>query len=169
MRLRERLLRAYSDADWIAHLLLSTLIAAAINLFDILSQSIAEAQAAGTHDVDGFEITVCYFGPPTPFYPRLIVLAALSISTPAAFKRSASCRLISSVGLASAMSIYVFWWLASYRQFRNVEELAGIHFLNHPEIKQFAYLYEGTSFDLAVALSTAVCLVIMLDRLFDRP
>lgn len=140
---------------------------AAINFVDILSQTMAEAQAAGTRIVDGYEITICYFGPPPSFHPRFFVLLALLIATSAAFNRTAFSRFISSVGSASALGIYILWWTASYRMLRNYEDFAGIQALIHPEVKQFAYLCHGSPIDLAVVLSTGVCLVLMLDRLFD--
>ena len=164
MTRRERFLRVYSEADWFAHLLLATCLVAAINFLDILSQMVPEV---GTHTADGFTITHCTFGPPPPFYPRFIVLVALSIATATAFKKTPGNRLVASVGSAVALGAYVFWWLASYRILRNFEDFAGIHALIHPEVKQFAYLSQGTPLDLGIALSTAVCLVLVLDRLFD--
>jgi hypothetical protein len=166
MTRREVFLRVYSQADWIAHVLLATCIVAVINLLDVFSQMVERATAVRT--VDGFEVTACYFGPPTPFYPRLIVAAALLIAVLAAFGQTVSCRFISSAGLAAAMAAYVFWWFESYQIFHNFEEFAGIRVLTNPEIKKFAYLYAGTPADLAIALSIAVCLVMMLDRLFYR-
>lgn len=164
MRFRERFLRVYSEADWFAHLLLATSIVAAINFFEIFSEM---AREVGSSDASGYTITSCHFGPPAPFYPRSIVLGALFLATLSAFKRTAYSRLVASIGSAVALAAYVFWWLDSYRSFRNFEDFAGIHALIHPQVKQFAYLYQGTPVDLAIALSTAVCLVLLLDRLFD--
>ena len=166
MTRRELFLRVYSQADWTAHVLLATCIAATLNFTEVLSQLFARAHG-GTYGVDGvqFTINVCYFGPPRPFYPRFIVAVALLLATPAAFRQTVSCRFTSSVGLGAAMASYFFWWLSSYRTFRNFEELADIRVWSNPEVKHFAYLYTGTPADLAIALSIAVCLVMMLDRL----
>lgn len=167
MRFHERFLRVYSEADWFAHLLLATCIVAAINFFEILSETMVAAQAAGTRVVDGFEITICYFGPPPAFYPRFFVLVALLVVTLNAFKRTGFNRLVASIGSAVALGVYVLWWVDSYHSLGNIEDLAGIKALIDPEVKQFAYLYQGTPVDLAIALSIAVCLVLLLDRLFD--
>ena len=169
MTRRELFLRVYSQADWTAHVLLATCIAATLNFLEVISQLFARAQG-GTYTVDGvqFTFTACYFGPPRPSYPRFIVAVALLLATSAAFKQTVACRFTSSAGLLAAMASYVFWWFESYRTFHNFEELAGIRVLSNPEVKQFAYLYAGTPADLAIALSMAVCLMIMLDRLFYR-
>jgi len=165
MRRRERFWRRYSEADWFAHLLLSTFIVAAINFLDIIS--IMAERTAHAREAARYGIFVCYFGPPPPFYPRFIVVVALLIATLGAFKKTAWSRFVASVGSAVALLAYVFWWLDSYQRLRNFEDLAGIRALIHPEVNQFVYLYHGTPPDLAVALSTAVCLVLTLDRLFD--
>ena len=167
MRFRERFLRVYSEADWFAYLLLSTCIVAAINFFEILLETIVDTQTLGDRVVDGYEITSCYFGPPPAFFPRFFVLVALLVVTLNAFKRTGFNRLVASIGSAAALGVYVLWWVDSYRSFRNFEDLAGIQALIHPHVKQFAYLYQGTPVDLAIALSIAVCLVLLLDRLFD--
>lgn len=144
--------------------MLSTCVVAAINFLDILVQTIAESMPSRT--ADGFVVIHCYFGPPPPLHPRFFVLIALFIATPNAFKRTAFNRFLASVGTAAALGTYVLWWIDSFRTFRNYEDFAGIQALIHPEVRQFAYLYHGTPLDFAVALSIAVCLVLLLDRLF---
>jgi len=165
MTRRERFLRIYSRADWFAHLLLSTCILAAINFLDILAET--TTRYSGSRTVDGFTFTTCHFGPPPPFYPRFFVLVALLFAALNVFKRTAFNRFLASVGSASALLTYVTWWINSFRTFRNYEEFADIKALVHPEVKQFAYLHHGTPLDLAIVLSIAVCLVLLLDRLFD--
>lgn len=165
MTRRERFLRIYSQADWFAHLMLSTCLLAAVNFLDILSQTIG--RSIPTRSADGFVLTACTFGPPPPFYPRFFVLVALLIATLNVFKRTAFNRFFASVGSAAGLTIYILWWMDSYRTLRHYEEFAEIRVLAHPEVKQFAYLYHGTPPDLAVAISTAVCLVLLLDRLFS--
>jgi len=164
MTRRKRFLRVYSQADWFAHLMLSTCIVAAINFFDILSLMARDLE---DRTADGFTSTACHFGPPAPFYPRFFALVALLIATPCSFKKTAGGRFVASLGSALALVFYIFWWADSYHSFRNFEDLAGIHALIHPEVKQLAYLYQGTPPDLAVALSSAVCLTLLLDRLLD--
>jgi hypothetical protein len=51
--------------------------------------------------------------------------------------------------------------------FRNFTEV-DIRFLDNPEIKQVAYLYNGTWFDVWVAESLVVCFVLLVDRLLIR-
>jgi len=155
----ERLLRCYSRADWLAHVILATWLLCLLNFHQVLAETIAAAESAAVYGV-------CYSGPPREFYPRLIAAVTLSVSL-AAFARTISCRLITSIGLASALGVHVLWWLSSYRTFRNFEE-AEIPFLSHPEIRQTAYLYGGTPEDLIVVLSIVVCLVLALERLFER-
>jgi hypothetical protein len=158
--------RCYGEADWIAHLVLTTCFAAALNFVEVFSNAMAAAQAAGTHVVDGYEITVCYFGPPASFYPRLIALGGLLIATTAAFKRTFLARSACGFGLVISLGIYIYWWLYSYRSFLNFED-ARIRFVSGTEIHQSAYLYNGTFLDLGVALSLIICLVSVLDRLLD--
>lgn|GEM_PF-3607167 len=162
----QRILRAYADADCVALLVLTTCFAATLNFGDTFTETVAAAQRAGTHVVDGYIIDICYFGPPTSFYPQLIVMAALLAATPAAFLRTVACRLLAGINLTVALLAYVYWWLDSYRVFRNFQE-GYIPFLRHPEIRQSAYLYHGTALDLFIALSILACLVLVLDRLFD--
>lgn len=164
MKRRERFLRVYSQADWFAHLMLSTCLMAAINFFDIFVQTMT--RDFGSRTVDGFTLTVCWFGPPAPFRPRFFVLIALLVATPNAFKATAFNRFLASVGSAAALTSYILWWIASYLRLRNYEDFAGIQAFIHPEVKHFAYLYHGTPLDLAIAVSTAVCLVLLVDRLF---
>ena len=163
MRRRERFLRVYSEADWFAHLLLATCIVAAINFLDVISIMAAREAEAAEAARHGWMI--CYFGPPTPFYPRFFVMLALVVAGVAVFKRTVRSRLVASVGSTVAVAIYVLWWISSYRMLRNFEVNAGIKALVHPEVNHFAYLYQGTPADLAVTLSTAVCLVLTFDRL----
>ncbi|HKV37087.1 MAG TPA: hypothetical protein VJP89_22290 [Pyrinomonadaceae bacterium] len=94
-------------------------------------------------------------------------MAALLVATLTVFKRTTRSRLVASIGSAIALAGYVFWWAESYRTFLNFEDFAGVKVLAHPEVKHFAYLYYGTPSDLGIALSIAVCLVLLLDRLFD--
>lgn len=156
----EKFSQWYREADWIAHLVLMTCCAASLNFLEILRQTMAAAAAAGTHVVDGYEITVCYFGPPASFYPRLLVLLGLLIASVAILGRTVWCRFITAAGLTVSLGTYVYWWLHSYHVFRNFE-----NFLDNGEIKQFAYLYQGTPLDVGVALSLMISLVIVLDRL----
>ena len=153
----ERLSHWFRDADWPVHLVLMTCCASCLNFLEIFRQMLAVV-APG----------VCYFGPPVPFYPRLLVLGGLLIASLAMLGRTVWCRIISATGLTVSFGTYIYWWLDSYRAFRNLENLQ-IPFLNDGEIKQFAYLYQGTPLDLAVALSLMINLVIVLDRLLQPP
>lgn len=144
--------------------MLSTCLLAAINFLDILSQTLAPLHRPRG---DNFAGTICTFGPPPPFYPRFFVLVALLIVTLNVFKKTAFNRFLATVGSAAGLGIYILWWMDSYRRLRNYEDFADIKALVHPEVKYFVYLYHGTPLDLAIAVSTVVCLVLLLDRLFD--
>jgi hypothetical protein len=117
MRRRDQLLRIYSEADWFAHLLLSTCIVAACNFLDVIS--IMAARAAEAAEAARYGIMICYFGPPTPFYPRFLVLVGLVIATVAVFKKTVRSRLVASVGSTVALAMYVLWWISSYRMLRS--------------------------------------------------
>ncbi|HEV2834317.1 MAG TPA: hypothetical protein VGW58_03315 [Pyrinomonadaceae bacterium] len=160
----EKLLRGYSKADWVAHLIVSTWLLAVFNFETILAQQI---NANRTYVVDGMVFIGCILRPPPAHFPRFITMVALSVPMFAAFGRTISCRVITSIGLASALGVHIFWWLSSYRSFLNFED-AGFKFLSDPEIRHTAYLYGGTPEDLTVVLSISVCLVLALERLFDR-
>ena len=162
----ERLLRSYSEADWIARLILTTSFAALLNFWTSLAELFAQYEASRRGFVAGVEISFCYFGPPPGFYPHFVVMVVLLIAALAAFKRVASRRFVSAVGLATALGTYICWWIDSYRIFRNFEDLQ-IRFLENSQLPKAAYLYGGTFLDLAVALLILTCLVIVLDRLFD--
>ena len=151
---------------WLGHFVWITCLAAGVNFGNIFLQNAKAAGAAGTKIVDGFEITVCYFGPPIGFYPRFFAFAGLSIASMALYRRTFPRGILATVGVAAALSSYAYWWLHSYRAFRSFTEYE-IPFLNHPEIKQVAYLYQGTWLDIAIAISLVVCLVLLVDRLLS--
>lgn len=165
MKWAARFRKRYAEADWIARLIVTTCFAAALNFGDVFSEHMRLARQAGTYFVDSYQITVC-FGPPPAFRPRLFVLLALLIATLGAFKKTVGGRVVSSVGLAGSLAIYISWWRASYASFLNFESYE-IKFLDSSEIRQAAYLYGASWLDLGVALSTFVCLTLVLDRLFD--
>jgi hypothetical protein len=167
MSLKESLLSRSRTIGWLGHFIVAACVAAAFNFAQIYSQTMKAANAAGTHIVDGYEITVCYFGPPAAFYPRLLVFGALLVASVGVLRPAFPRSLITLVGLTGALSAYIYWWMASYRIFRNLSH-ADIHFLNNTEIKQTAYLYQGTWLDVCVAISIVVCLVLLLDRLLKR-
>jgi hypothetical protein len=167
MSLTQSLVRRYHSIGWLGRFLVTTCLAAALNFALIFVQNWKAASAAGTHIVDGYEITICYFGPPVGFYPRFFVFVALLVATVGVFRRTFPRSLIAIVGVAAAFSVYIYWWMRSYRVFRNFTDV-DIHFLNNPEIRQVAYLYQGTWFDVSVAASIVVCFVLLLDRLLNR-
>src|SRR5258705_3591538 len=152
MSFKQLLLSRYRTIGWLGHFLLATWVLAAFNFAEIFSQTMKAANAAGTRYFDGYEITVCYFGPPVAFYPRLFVFGTLLITTVGVFKRSFPRSTSGVLGLTGALSAYIYWWIDSYRVFLNFTD-AGIHFLNTDEIRQTAYLYGGTWLDICVALA----------------
>jgi hypothetical protein len=157
MSLRQSLLRRYRSIGWLGRFLVLVLLAASANFGIIFVQNWKAASASGTQVVDGYEITLCYFGPPVGFYPRFFVFAALLLALVGIFRRTFPRSIIATTGAALALSAYIYWWLHSYRVFRNFTDV-DIRFLNNPEIKQVAYLYNGTWFDVCVAASLVVCL-----------
>ena len=159
--------RRFQSVAWLGRFVLITCLAAAVNFGIIFVENWRAARASGTHVVGEFEITVCYFGPPVGFYPRFFVLAALSIASSGVFRRTFPRSIIATLGVAAALSVYVYWWARSYRVFRTFSDV-DIRFLSHPEINQVAYLYNGTWFDIWVVVSIIVCLVLLVDRLLTR-
>ena len=162
----ERLVRCFGEADWLARLILTTCFAALLNFGDCFLQNAAASRAAGTFIVDGYELTICYLGPPAAFHPRFFILGAMLLAALSAFKRTPAHRVVSGTGLAGALVMYIHWWIRSYDTFQNFQ-LDQIDFLDHTEISQVAYLYGGSRLDIFIALSIVVCLVLVLDRLFD--
>jgi hypothetical protein len=168
MNLQELLFHRFRTLGWLGRFLVATYFATALNFGQILSQTMKVASSSGTHIVDGYEITICYFGPPASFYPRLLICCSLLIATAGVFRSSFPRSTIAMLGLLGAVAVYFYWWIASYRVFRNFTD-ADISFLNNPEIKQAGYLYGGTWFNIGVAASVVVCSVLLLDRLLNRP
>jgi hypothetical protein len=152
---------------WLGRFVLITCVAAAINFSIVFVQNAKAASNAGTRVVDGHVITICYFGPPVSFYSRFFAFAALLLAVLGIFRRTFSRSITATAGVAGALSAYVYWWIHSYRVFRNFTDFE-IPFLNHPEIKQVAYLYNGTWFDVCVVASLVVSFVLLVDRLFKR-
>ena len=158
--------RRHREIGWFGRFIVSLYVAAALNFGNVLAQSIKAAGYTRTHSVDGFEVTACYFGPPVPFYPRFIVLGALFVAAFGVFHRTFPRSLFTVGGLAAALSVYLYWWVRSYHFFRNLTNV-NIDIFNFVEIRQVAYLYDGTSFDVWIALSIFICLILSLDRLFN--
>jgi hypothetical protein len=167
MNLQELLFHRFRTIGWLGRFLVATCFAATLNFGSILSQTMKAANSAGTHVVDGYELTICYFGPPASFYPRFLICGSLLIATVGVFRSSFPRSMIAMFGLIGALAVYFYWWIASYRVFRNLTD-ADITFLNNPEIKQAGYLYQGTWLDLGLAASVVVCSVLLLDRLLNR-
>lgn len=167
MSLGQTLLRRYCSIGWLGRFLLVTLLAAASNFGIIFVQNMKAARASGTHVIDGFAITICYFGPPVGFYARFFAFAGLLLAAVGVFRRAFPRSILATLGVAAALLAYIYWWRDSYRVFRNFTD-ADIQFLNNPEVKQVLYLYNGSWFDVSVAVSIVVCFVLLLDRLLNR-
>jgi hypothetical protein len=148
--------------------LITLCLTAAYNFSLVFREMIKAAGAAGTHTTpDGFVVTVCYFGPPISFYPRLFVLLALLLACAGVLRGGAGGRLLSLLGVAGASASYAYWWAASYRAFKAYSG-GGIDFLNHPEISQVAYLYQGSWLDVCLAVSLLAALVLLAERLLKE-
>jgi len=157
----------FRTIGWLGRFLVATCVGAAFNFAEIFFQEMKAASRAGTHVVDGFEITVCYFGPPASFYPRFLVLLSLLVASLGTLRRSFPRSPVAVLGLSGALMTYVYWWIASYKVFRNLTE-ADISFINNPEIKQVAYLYQASWLDIGGAAAVVICLILLLERLFDQ-
>lgn len=159
-------MRSNRSISWLGRFIAATCTAAATNFVDIFSQTMTAANASGTHVVDGYEITVCYFGPPLSFYPRLLVFGALLFATIGVVRQTFPRRVMVVVSLIGGLIVYVYWWMRSDQVFRNFSDF-NIDFLNNAGIKQVAYLYQGGWLDVGVAISIVVLLVLSLDRLIN--
>ena len=114
---------------------------------------------------DGF--VFCYWGPPAIFFARFIICVALLVATIGVFSRKFPRSLMTFVGLSGALFVCTFLWVDSYEVFLNLED-ADIPFLSTVGFHQTAYLLDGSPLDACVALSTLVCLVLVLDRLLAK-
>lgn len=166
MNLHDFVFRRFRSVGWLGRFLLVTGVAATFNFAEIFFQTMKASNAAGTHVVDGYQITVCYFGPPAPFYPRLLISCSLVIAILSISRRSFPINAMTIIGSIGALVVYVYWWISSYRVFRNLSE-AGVAFLHNPQVKQTAYLYGGTSADVAIAASVLVCVVLLVERFIN--
>ncbi len=168
MRLQQLLFHRFRTIGRLGRLLVATCCVAAFNFGEIFVRTMKAASAAGTYRLGGeYELTVCYFGPPLCFYPKFLIACSLLIVTVAVFRQSFPRSVMAVTGLVVALTAYSYWWIASYRAFRNFGD-AGISFINNPEIKQAAYLYQGTWLDAGVAASVVVCSVLLLGKITNR-
>lgn len=163
MSIQELLFHRFRTIGRPGRCIVATCVVAALNFWEILSRAMKAASMAGTHVVDGFQITVCYFGPPAAFYPRFFIFCSLLVATVGIFQSAFPRRMIATFGLLGALAVYIYWWIDSYRTFTNLTA-AGIPFLNNREIPQAAYLYGGTWIDFGLAAAVVVACVLSLDR-----
>ena len=147
----------------LGHFLIMLSLAAAFNFLEVFFHRMR----AGSRTVGDLTLTSCHFVPPMSFFPRFWIAVALLIAAVGVFRQSFPRSLMPVVGLTWAVAAYVYWWLDSYREFRNLSEI-GFDFLNHIELKHAAYLYEGTWTDVSIAATAMVCLVLVLERFFDQ-
>jgi hypothetical protein len=138
--------------------MLALLSVAALNFAQILYEAYEAASVSRTSP-DGFTVTACYFGPPAGFYPRFFVFTFLLTACLGCFTKSFRGRSVSLLGVAAAFSVYLYWWVDSHRAFKNFSSYE-IDFLNHPEVAQVAYLYNGNWWDVCLAVSLFTALVL---------
>lgn len=167
MSLPELLFHRFRTIGRLGRLLVATSVAACFNFVEPIVRD--AARATGTYVRDGYEITVCRVVPPPGLIPRFFITCSLLIATVGVFQRSFPSSRIVVAGVLSALAVYGYWWVESYRIFLNITEGAGVQFINHPEVKQTAYLYCGTWLDVGAAASVVTCSVLFLDRLVNRP
>ncbi len=166
MLLQELLFHRFRTVGRLGRLLIATCVVACFNFVEPIVRD--AARTVGTYVADGYVITVCRIGPPPGLRPRFLITCSLLIATIGVFRRSFPSSRIVVAGVLSALAVYGYWWIESYRVFLNFTD-ADIYFINHPEIKQTAYLYSGTWLDVGVAASVVICSVLFLDRLFNQP
>lgn len=169
MSLHQLLFHRFRTIGRLGRLLVATSCVAAFNFGEIFLRTMKAAHPAGTsRSADShFELTVCYLGPPASFYPKFLIACFLMIAAVGVFRQSFPRSVTAAVGLFGALTAYGYWWIASHRAFRNFAE-AGINFIDNPEIKQAAYLYQGTWLDAGVAASGVACSVLLLDRIMNQ-
>ena len=167
MSLAHFLFERFRSIGTLGRFLIMLFIAAAFNFLEIFSEHMKASMNAGSRTVGDYTITACYFGPPTAFYTRFFIAVSLLVAGIGVFHRSFPRSAMTVIGLASAVGIYIFWWVASYRVLQNFSDI-HFDFLNNPEIKQAAYLYQGAWSDVSIAATAFVCLVLVLDRLFNH-
>jgi hypothetical protein len=152
---------------WQSYLLLVSLYAT-INFVHIFLWTLyARGLASSTHSADGFTVTVCYFGPPLAFYPRLFVASFIFAAALASLRRSLASRITSLTCLMAAVMVYLLWWIHSYRLLQEFSHL-GIPFLSHSEGRQVAYLIGANWLDIFVAVSLCIAFVLTAERTLSR-
>ena len=160
MGLQELLFHRFRTIGFPGRLLVATCVAAVFNFGETVFQM---ATTAGTRTIGDFTIVACRVGPAPFFYPRFFIACSLLIAALGVFRRSFPRSVITIVGSCGALTVYVYWWMDSYRLFRTLAN-ADIWFIHSPETKQTAYLYGGTWLDAGIAASVIVCSVLLFDR-----
>ncbi|MBA3715886.1 MAG: hypothetical protein H0W76_26140 [Pyrinomonadaceae bacterium] len=162
---KNSLLVAREQIGAIGGFVLALCITATYNFAQIFYENFKAASASGMHTTpDGYEIPVCYFGPPVGFYPRFFVFLLLFVSCLGVFKKNMRGRIVALLGVVSALSAYIYWWIDSYKAFKSFNSF-DIDFLNHPEIRQTAYLYNGSWLDVCVAVSLLVVSILLMEKI----
>jgi len=72
-------------------------------------------------------------------------------------------RVVALLGVVSALSAYIYWWVDSYKAFKSFSSF-DIDFLNHPEIRQTAYLYNGSWLDVCLAISLLMVSILLVGK-----
>jgi len=148
--------------------LLILLSGAAFNFAQSFYENFKAASASGTRTFsDGMEISICYFGPPIGFYPRLLVFIFLLVACVSSFTKEARGRIITFLGAAGALSAYLYWWIASHKAFKSLGSFE-IDFMNSTEVTQVAYLYNGNWLDVCLAVSVFTVLVLQVKSLATK-
>jgi hypothetical protein len=168
MQIRNPLLNVRKQFGVMNGLLLNLLLIAVLNFAQIFYENYQAHSASGTHTYpDGMQITVCYFGPPVGFYPRFFVFILLLTAFVSSLMKKLRYRIFSFLGVAGALSSYIYWWIASYIAFKSFSSYE-MDFMNSPEITQVAYLYRGNWWDIGLAVSLFVIFILQTEGLAAR-
>ena len=154
-------LERHEEPGWFGRLIVCIYVATALNVGFVLGQTIQEAAEWGCG------LALCYYQPSISFYLRLMVFAALFVAALGVFRRTFPRSLFVVGGLSGALGLYALWWLGSYDVFIG-HCFSYTDLLNAEVVPHTAYLYQGTWFDVSIALSIFAGLVLAIDRFFTH-
>ena len=115
-----------------------------------IQREAAESQRA--YEQSG--VIACRFGPSRDEISRLYVEVFLLMALIGGRLKGFARTLFSVIGLAGVLVIYVLWWQYLFRVAANAEVM-DLKLLPH-----FAYLWGGNVLDVAIAISTALLVVL---------
>lgn len=129
----------------IKEITLAVFITASCNLvLDRYNDYLRSVELERASRESGFTVSVCTFGPTSDLVARFYIELGLIVTLIAGRLKRAWNTLLSIIGLSCAVICYLYWWQLYFR----IMEASGA---GPDAIKNFAYLYSGTSVDVAIA------------------